>query len=188
LSKQEQILSAALRLFVADGFHGTPTSKIAHEADVANGTLFHHYKTKEDLIIALYNRIKDELANDISAIIKEEGFITYKLRKIFEHSIYWALNNPDKFYYIQQFNFSPHLAKVPPEVLKQQTSAYTQLIITGIAKKLLRQQPVELIAAMLNGQVYGIYQYLITSDVGPEEQKKIIEEAYEMVWVMLKYM
>jgi AcrR family transcriptional regulator len=188
LSKQEQILSTALRLFVADGFHGTPTSKIANEADVANGTLFHYYKTKEHLIIALYNRIKAELANDIEVITKEDAFITIKLRKIFEHSVYWSRNNPDKFYYIQQFNFSPHLAKVSQELLQQQTGAFTQFIIGGIAKKLLRQQPVELIAAMFNGQVYGICQYLKSSEATPEDQKKIIDDAYEMVWLMLKYM
>ena len=59
--KRKEILSAALKLFVEYGFHGTPTSKIAAEAGVANGTLFHYYKTKEDLVIVLYNDIKDEL-------------------------------------------------------------------------------------------------------------------------------
>jgi AcrR family transcriptional regulator len=42
MDKQQEILSAALQLFVANGFHGTATSKIAKEAGVANGTLFHY--------------------------------------------------------------------------------------------------------------------------------------------------
>ena len=188
MDKKEKILATALRLFVADGFHGTPTSKIALEAGVANGTLFYHYKTKEELIVALYNSIKSELANNILSFVQAEGFITTRFKNIFIHSVHWALKNPEKFYYIQQFNFSPHLVKVPRGVFKQQAMPYTQLIGEGIRKKLLRQQPVELVTALFNGQVYGIYQYLKAADLDAGEQEKKINDAYDMVWDMLKYM
>jgi len=92
LSKQEQIQATALRLFVADGFHGTPTAKIAAEAGVANGTLFYHYKTKEDLVVSLYNKIQDEHAANVQAIINKDDFISTKFRNIFIHSVNWAMN------------------------------------------------------------------------------------------------
>ena len=59
MNKREKIFSTALNLFVEHGFHGTPTSKIAKEAGVANGTLFHHFNTKEDLIIEFQQSDKD---------------------------------------------------------------------------------------------------------------------------------
>jgi AcrR family transcriptional regulator len=188
LSKQEQIQATALRLFVTDGFHGTPTAKIAAEAGVANGTLFYHYKTKEELVIALYNKIQDEQAANLQAIIDQDDFISIKFRNIFIHSVNWALNNRDKFYYVQQFRFSPHMAQVTPETLEQHTIGYASFIAEGINKKLLRQQPVSLIISMFNGHVYGIYQYLITNDFAPAEKEKIINDGYEMLWDMVKYM
>jgi AcrR family transcriptional regulator len=188
VSKQEQIQATALRLFVADGFHGTPTAKIAAEAGVANGTLFYHYKTKDDLVVALYNKIKDEHANNVQAFINRDDFITTKFRNIFIHSVNWALTNRDKFYYIQQFNFSPHLALVSPETLEQHTIGYAGFIEEGVRKKLLKQQPVSLIIAMLNGHVYGIYQYLIANKFDEAEKEKIINEGYDMLWDMMKYM
>ncbi|MCK5033837.1 MAG: helix-turn-helix transcriptional regulator, partial [Calditrichia bacterium] len=51
--KREAILKATLNLLVERGFHDTPTSLIAKEAGVATGTLFHHFKNKEELINAL---------------------------------------------------------------------------------------------------------------------------------------
>ena len=54
MEKTKKILDAALKLFVEYGFHGTPTSKIAEEAGVANGTLFNKFKTKDELIVALF--------------------------------------------------------------------------------------------------------------------------------------
>jgi AcrR family transcriptional regulator len=188
LSKQEQIQATALRLFVADGFHGTPTAKIAAEAGVANGTLFYHYKTKEDLVVALYNKIKDEHANNVQAYINRDEFITTKFRNIFIHSVNWALANRDKFYYIQQFNFSPHLAQVSAETLEQHTIGYASFIAEGISKKLLKQQPVSLIISIFNGHVYGIYQYITSRKFDPAEKEKIIDEGYDMLWDMLKYM
>ena len=188
LSKQEQIQATALRLFVADGFHGTPTAKIAAEAGVANGTLFYHYKTKEELVIALYNKIQDEQAANVQAIIDKDEFISTKFRNIFIHSVNWALNNRDKFYYVQQFRFSPHLSQVTPEMQEQHTIGYASFVAEGINKKLLRQQPVSFIISMFDGHVYGIYQYLIANDFGPTEQEKIINDAYDMLWDMVKYM
>jgi len=56
--KRTAILSASLTLFTERGFHGTPTSMIAREAGIATGTLFHYFKTKEELITALYLSVK----------------------------------------------------------------------------------------------------------------------------------
>jgi AcrR family transcriptional regulator len=188
VNKQEQIQATALRLFVADGFHGTPTAKIAAEAGVANGTLFYHYKTKDDLVVDLYNKIRQETAGNIQEIINRDDFISTKFRNIFVHSVTWALNNRDKFYYIQQFNFSPHLSHVPAETLEQHTIGYAGFIAEGVRKKLLKQQPVSLIISMFNSHVQGIYQYLVSGEFDGIEKDRVINAGYDMLWDMMKYM
>ncbi|MBO8165048.1 MAG: TetR/AcrR family transcriptional regulator [Brevibacillus sp.] len=50
--KQRSILEAAIKLFASKGFHASSTSEIAREAGVAEGTIFRHYKTKKDILIA----------------------------------------------------------------------------------------------------------------------------------------
>lgn len=187
MEKQQQILAAALRLFVTYGFHGTPTSKIAEEAAVANGTLFHHYKTKDELVIALYNSIKNELAASLSAINHENDFIAPKFKNTFIHTLYWALNNRDKFCYIQQFECSPHLNKISPETIRQQAEVPSRLLAEGIRKKLLQARPLELMLALFNSHIAGVYQYLAHANLKPEQQETIVNEAYEMVWELLRY-
>ena len=180
-------MAAALKLFVEFGFHGTPTSKIAEMASVANGTLFHHYKTKNDLVVALYNSVKEDLAKSLSAIIHGSDFITPKFKNIFVHTLYWALNNREKFYYIRQFESSPHIVKISAETIKEQATVHTSLFEEGIRKKLLQPHPLELIYTLFNSQVFGIFQYLTSAEFTPEEEKKIINEGYEMIWEMLRY-
>ena len=61
MTKREIILQTAMSLFIEKGIQSTSTASIAKAANVATGTLFHHFKTKEELITQLYNLIFDSL-------------------------------------------------------------------------------------------------------------------------------
>lgn len=184
--RRKEILAAALKLFVEYGFHGTPTSKIAAEAGVANGTLFHYYKTKEDLIIALYNEIKNEMNSYIISKTSCSESLETKFKTMFIQTIYWALDNDEEFHYVQQFHFSPHLSKISPETITEQSTCHIRLIDEGIKNRLLKPLPVKFLLNVVSSHVFGIYQYITNEAFSEEERKKIIEEAYKMVWNMLK--
>jgi AcrR family transcriptional regulator len=51
--KQKKIILAAIDSFSEKGFAATSTSEIAKRAGVAEGTIFRHYKTKKDLLLAI---------------------------------------------------------------------------------------------------------------------------------------
>lgn len=51
--KQAQILQAAIEIFAEKGYASSSTSEIAEKANVAEGTIFRHYKTKKDLLISI---------------------------------------------------------------------------------------------------------------------------------------
>lgn len=49
-----QIISAAHRLFLEQGFHGTTMRQIATESGMALGSLYNHFTDKEDLFRAVF--------------------------------------------------------------------------------------------------------------------------------------
>ncbi|MBT2663767.1 TetR/AcrR family transcriptional regulator [Bacillus sp. ISL-45] len=51
--KQRKIIVSAIESFAEKGFSATSTSEIAKKAGVAEGTIFRHYKTKKDLLLAI---------------------------------------------------------------------------------------------------------------------------------------
>lgn len=51
--KQAKILEAAIEMFSEKGYAATSTSEIAKKANVAEGTIFRHYKTKKDLLMGI---------------------------------------------------------------------------------------------------------------------------------------
>jgi AcrR family transcriptional regulator len=185
VDKQKEILAAALRLFVEYGFHGTPTSMIAKEAGVANGTLFHYYKTKDELVVAVYVDIKQRMTLALEKSVNKEDQLEVILKALLFGSLYWALDHPTAFRFIQQFHSSPFLSMLSSEILAQQTQFYVSLIQRGIDAKIIKPLSVDLICILINSYVFGIFQYLRRQDFSAEVRKQTIEDAYNMLWDMI---
>ncbi len=58
--RKNEILDAAADLFNSDGFDGTTISAIIEKAGIARGTIYYHFKSKEDILDALINRRNTE--------------------------------------------------------------------------------------------------------------------------------
>jgi len=58
---KERILAAALQLFRENGLEGTTTREISRRAQIAEGTLFNYFKTKEDLALYFFQKETDDL-------------------------------------------------------------------------------------------------------------------------------
>ncbi len=59
VSKREQLVETALKLFCSGGFHATGIDRILAESGVAKMTLYNHFKSKDELILAAL-RLRDE--------------------------------------------------------------------------------------------------------------------------------
>jgi AcrR family transcriptional regulator len=58
---KERILRAALELFRQHGLEGTTTRQISQKAQIAEGTLFNYFKTKEDLALYFFQKETEDL-------------------------------------------------------------------------------------------------------------------------------
>lgn len=63
LSRRDHLVDTALALFYRDGFHATGIDRILAEAGVAKMTLYKHFKSKDELILAALRR-RDERFRD----------------------------------------------------------------------------------------------------------------------------
>jgi AcrR family transcriptional regulator len=183
--KKELIIAAALRLFVENGFHGTATSKIAKEAGVANGTLFQYFKTKDELVIELYKHVKGELFDYIKKNQEQDSDVKGAIKSQVLSSLYWALDNPVKFDFIQQFHTSPYIGHVEQDLIQKQAEPHLKLIRQGIQQKIIKPLPVDLVYLLMSNQVFGLYQFIRTRKLSKNKEKEIIETTFEMLWDMV---
>lgn len=72
----DPILQAAARLFVANGFHATSMREVAAEAGMSVAGVYHHYASKEQILVALLDLTMSELGWRLQAASAEgEGAV-----------------------------------------------------------------------------------------------------------------
>ncbi|MCH5277035.1 MAG: TetR/AcrR family transcriptional regulator [Desulfovibrionaceae bacterium] len=71
--KKDAILRAATRLFAERGFGNTPTILLAREAGVAEGTIFRHFKSKDEIFRTLIEQVRNQLRADIAAYVQSRN-------------------------------------------------------------------------------------------------------------------
>ncbi len=75
---RDGILRAAIRLFARRGFHETSMSEVAREARVSKALIFWHFKTKEELFLAVLNRLLEpyfiDFAEEVGALDERAQF------------------------------------------------------------------------------------------------------------------
>lgn len=72
--RRNEILDAAERLFVAKGFDQTSTNDILAEVGIARGTLYYHFKSKEEILNAMIQRITENLVAKAAEIAGQKDF------------------------------------------------------------------------------------------------------------------
>ncbi|MCA0171113.1 TetR/AcrR family transcriptional regulator [Bacillus sp. RAR_GA_16] len=75
--KQKRIVKAAVEMFQEKGFSASSTSEIARRAGVAEGTIFRHYRTKKDLLLAIVTPVMSHLVapfivKDLDKVLKSD--------------------------------------------------------------------------------------------------------------------
>ncbi|PZX95329.1 TetR/AcrR family transcriptional regulator [Flavobacterium aquariorum] len=186
MEKKDIILAAALRLFVENGFHGTATARIAQEANVATGTLFNYFRTKEELIVALYCTILKEMDDFILERLESHSISKESFRSLFVSTLSWSLENRDHYRYLQQFDHSPYFKVVEETIAGQEEYPLFVLIKNGIDIVLIKQLPVSFIYSLFTAQINGLHYYIISNDLREDKELELISEAFEMLWKMIE--
>lgn len=182
-SKQDKILQSALELFVEFGFHGTPTSKIAKEAGVSNGILFHYFKTKEELIITLYVNIKEEILTIMTQQNNKSNDVEKSIKESLVNIIIWALENKKKYYYVQQVHFSPHIFQIPEDIQTTYIQPHIDLMENAKSNGLLKNLSTEYIFSLISGQTNALYDFYTRKWT---YSKKEIQDWVDLLWEILK--
>lgn len=69
--RKNQILDVAEQLFVEKGFDNTSTNDIINEIGIARGTLYYHFKSKEEILDTIVERIRREKIAQAAAIVSD---------------------------------------------------------------------------------------------------------------------
>jgi AcrR family transcriptional regulator len=178
--KRNAILDAATRLFAERGLTAAPTSKISKLAGVAEGTLFTYFKTKDDLINALYREIKLELADAMMSDFPRKKNIRTKLRHVWDRYVNWGIANSRQRKVLAQLTVSEALTKESRDAGSAPFVEFQAMIRDAIEQRVFRNDlPVELISKSLAALVEATIDL---TESNRAKAKQYRDSGFQMFW------
>ncbi|MBV8137000.1 MAG: TetR/AcrR family transcriptional regulator [Deltaproteobacteria bacterium] len=131
---RDEILKAAMHLFANRGFHETSMSEVAREAHVSKALIFWHFKTKEELFVAVLNRLLEPYFIDFA---EEAGVLDERaqIKKLVEFYLDFVRDNASsvRFFLAQMLHDQRFSEGLNEQVLKIY-SGYRGMLIELIAR------------------------------------------------------
>ena len=157
--KRRQLLDAAVRVFARKGFHASRVGDIAEEAGVAHGLLYHYFKSKDDVLEAVFHENWNLLQLRIASVEETDEPAADQLRHVAAIVLRTWLHLPDVVtVVIREFGRSPELAERIGE-LAQPIEVIQRVIARGIERGEFRSDINPQFAATV---VYGSIDELLT--------------------------
>jgi AcrR family transcriptional regulator len=178
--KKQQILNAALKLFVERGFHGTSTAEIAKTAGVATGTLFHHFKTKQELINSLYLYTKEQLLIAITIDYQESEQFKTNLKRLWLNFTHFGIENSDMFQFIIIFHSSPYITSLTKEQAETRFEEIVTFYRKGIENQEIKTVKGEMMVEFFWGTIFSTVNYFTKHPEGLNEKNMTL--SFELFW------
>ena len=93
--KRARIMDAAIKVFAERGFHTATVAEIARAAGVADGTIYLYFKSKDDLLLRLFDEKMTQLLAEARAALAEERKAPEKLRRFIQLHLSLVERNPE---------------------------------------------------------------------------------------------
>ena len=157
--KRRQLLDAAVRVFARKGYHASRVGDIAEEAGVAHGLLYHYFKSKDDVLEAVFHENWRVLLARITSVEETDEPAADQLRHIAAIVLRTWLHLPDVVrVVIREFGRSPELAERIGE-LAQPIESIARVIERGIERGEFKKVDPRVAATV----VYGSIDELLTA-------------------------
>ncbi|MGV6860687.1 MAG: TetR/AcrR family transcriptional regulator [Putridiphycobacter sp.] len=181
--KKEIILETTLNLIAKNGLSGSPMSQIAKASGVATGTIYHHFKSKEEIINAIYLSKKKDFGNILANYQQLDASFKTKFYGIWEAFYDYFVENPLIFHFTQQISFSPIIT---PEVKAEGESHYAYIYeLFELAKK--NKEVIDMDVNVMVQMVFGnILSLVELNQKGLKITKKTKQQAMDYSWRAVK--
>ena len=147
-STKDKLLRAALRIGARDGLEAVTTAAIAAEAGVAEGTLYRHFPSKDDLLIEVYRGVKRRIFEAISDGEHGDEAPDARLKRVWRKLYEAYREEAEAFLFGQRFAESSLSKREGGAAHEQIAAAVGRLRQAGIDAGVFKDLPSDLMGAL----------------------------------------
>src|SRR5699024_2727865 len=177
--KYGQIIEAAMQVIAENGYHASQVSKIAKQADVADGTIYLYFKNKEDILVSVFKEKMGSFIKQIEHKIKQEVTANDQLLALIE-SHFKQLSENKYFAIVTQLELrqsKPQLREEINNVLKEYLDIIDLIIQNGIDEKYFRD---DIDVRLMRQMIFGTLDETVTSWVMKSHRYNLVNQAPEV--------
>lgn len=153
---RRRALVAALALFDAQGVEATTIEQLRDAAGISVGSLYHHFGSREGLVVALYEDLLEQYRTAMTAALVRQSGIRELLDAFVTTHIGWAMQNPTAERFLSEHRHHRTL-RAADDQLHGDTADFIRPLLRrikpAIEAGLLKPLPPELLLSLVLGPV-----------------------------------
>lgn len=173
VERRNEILDVAERLFCTQGYDNTSTNDILAEIGIARGTLYYHFKNKEDILDAMIDRILDETIKKAEKIALDASMPV--LERLTKTVLAANVDTKTGSMILEQVHKTQNAlmhAKMQERLLSRLIPLFVKIIEDGISQNLMQTDYPEETMQMLLLYANTVFDDFI--EYTEEEKKKMV--------------
>lgn len=173
---RKRLFDAAARIFARKGFEKTTVDEIAEAAEVAKGTIYYHFKSKEELFLFLVEEGIDILRLKISAALKDSPGIREGIAKMISAHLDFFEEYQELCLILlsEAWGISARQEKLQ-SMLSRYYAAVGAVIERGTEQQAIRPQDKEVLCASLFGMTVMVAQHFLRKK-DPDRWQEVKEQ------------
>lgn len=150
--KKKAILENMLELVEVHGLLGVPMSLLAKKAGVAAGTIYHHFESKDAIILELFNNVREAITHEIFRI-KDRALDNYseRFKRLWINLFQYFTENPKVLSFMEQFYSSPFQRMVHSGDSQFYEDNFSSFFVRGIKEGYIKKYDIHIISSIFMG-------------------------------------
>lgn len=182
-------MDTALELFLKNGYDKTSIQQIIEEVDIAKGTFYHYFQSKEDLLDSIARKTVEKGVKVIKESIAKFEDPLEKLNELFRSAANWKKQNIDQIIFFFKAMYTPENLRLRITTEERSASISKELIekilINGLKDGTFksRHNPdllAETIITTLHGFNKQLGDEMLSSSVHSNELAELMQRRLEL--------
>ncbi|MFH5886366.1 TetR/AcrR family transcriptional regulator [Halalkalibaculum sp. DA3122] len=184
-TKRKAILETALQLFVKHGIDATSVRAIAQGADTAEGNIYRHFKSKDDLARTIFLNCATKFRSTLKKAVQEQSGPEQKIEILVRTMFEFAFNRTLEFSYILIANHREEIITRDMLAKPLPKDIFEEALQEGMEQNLFQVSEPTITVAWIVGMVQRSTIF-IQRNITSLEPENVIDETVKAVLRMLK--
>lgn len=180
MNKKSIVLQTTLELITKQGIRATSLSQIIKESGVANGTVYHHFKNKEEIITELYLMLIQDFGTVVMRNTETEEDVKRQFAIMWLNLFHYFVNNPLAFIFSEQIARSSEISQSLKDQARQYYKDIESFFRVGVRNNVFKSYNTMVMEELFFGNVVSIVK--IHENEKVKLLDKHINQAIEISW------